>query len=48
MAHARLYRQIASVSWNEETAQRLVQLADECARAAAEADVESTSACATP
>lgn len=41
-AHARLCRQIASASWNEESAQKLVRLADECARAAAEADLEGS------
>jgi hypothetical protein len=35
LAHARLCRQIASASWNEETAKKLAQLADDCARAAA-------------
>jgi hypothetical protein len=35
LAHARLCRQIAGASWNEETAKTLAQLADDCARAAA-------------
>ena len=34
-AHARLCRQIAGASWNEDTAKKLAQLADECTRAAA-------------
>jgi hypothetical protein len=42
-AHARLCRQIASASWNEEAAHQLTQLADECTRAAAEADLEVSS-----
>lgn len=37
-AHARLYRQIASASWNEEMAAKLTELAEECARAAADAE----------
>jgi hypothetical protein len=41
-AHARLCRQIASVSWSEESAQKLAQLADECSRAAVEADLEGS------
>jgi hypothetical protein len=36
LAHARLCRQIASESWNECTAEKLEQLADECDRAAAD------------
>ncbi len=39
-AHAKLCRQIASASWSEESAQELTRLAEECARAAAEADLE--------
>jgi len=35
LAHARLCRHIAEQSWNEETAQRLDTLAQECVRAAA-------------
>jgi len=35
LAHARLCRQIASASWNEDMAKKLAQLADDCARAAA-------------
>ena len=41
-AHAKLCRQIASVSWNEESAQELTRLAEECARAAAQADFEAS------
>jgi hypothetical protein len=33
-AHARLYRHIAEEMWNEDKAQELVRLADECAYAA--------------
>jgi hypothetical protein len=35
LAHARLCRQIADASLNEETAEKLAQLADKCTRAAA-------------
>ena len=43
-AHARLYRHIAEEMWNEDKAQELERLADECAYAAdslalAEADI---------
>jgi hypothetical protein len=41
-AHARLCRQIASASWSEEAAHKLTQMADECARAAAAADLEAS------
>jgi hypothetical protein len=37
-AHARLCRQIAQQSWSEEVAERLGQLADECSRAADDAE----------
>jgi hypothetical protein len=37
LAHARLYREIAGKSWNEQTAEKLEQLAAECERAAADA-----------
>ncbi|MBI1203580.1 MAG: hypothetical protein GC182_13825 [Rhodopseudomonas sp.] len=43
LAHAHLFRAMASASWNEETAQRLVRKAEECTRAAAEAEFESLS-----
>jgi hypothetical protein len=33
-AHARLYRHIAEETWNEDKAQELMRLADECAVAA--------------
>lgn len=33
-AHARLYRHIAEEMWNEDKAQELVRLADECIYAA--------------
>ena len=33
-AHARLYRHIAEEMWNEDKAQELVRLADECSYAA--------------
>ncbi|MGN6572622.1 MAG: hypothetical protein ACTHLO_14535 [Pseudolabrys sp.] len=33
-AHARLYRHIAEETWNEDRAQELVRLADECIYAA--------------
>lgn len=36
LAHARLCREIAGASSNEETAEKLKQLAAECTRAAAE------------
>ena len=36
LAHARLCRQIAGASWNEDTAEELERLAAECTRAAAE------------
>jgi hypothetical protein len=39
-AHARLCRQIAEQSWSEEVAERLARLADECSRAAADAESE--------
>lgn len=35
LAHARLCRQIAGESWNEATAAKLGQMADECDRAVA-------------
>jgi hypothetical protein len=35
LAHARLCRQIAEVSWSEDVAAQLGQLADDCTRAAA-------------
>lgn len=38
LAHAKLCRQIASQCWNEEMADKLEQLAQDCMRAAAEAD----------
>jgi 6,7-dimethyl-8-ribityllumazine synthase len=34
LAHARLCREIARASWNEEIAQRLERLAQDCIRAA--------------
>jgi hypothetical protein len=34
LAHARICRQIAAVSWNEEIARELEQLAGDCKRAA--------------
>jgi hypothetical protein len=34
LAHARLCREIARASWNEESAQRLERLAEDCIRAA--------------
>lgn len=37
LAHARLCRQIAEVSWSEDVAVRLGRLADDCTRAAAAA-----------
>jgi hypothetical protein len=37
-AHARLCRQIAEVSWNEEVAGRLRRLADDCSRTADDAE----------
>lgn len=40
-AHARLCHHIAEQSWSEEAAGRLTRLADECERAAAEADPAS-------
>lgn len=45
LAHAHLFRAMASASWNEETAQRLVRKAEECVRAAAQAEHESASVC---
>ena len=39
-AHARLCRQIAEQSWSEEVAGRLARLADECSRAAVDAESE--------
>ena len=45
LAHAHLFRAMASASWSEETAQRLVHKAEECTRAAAEAELESPSSC---
>lgn len=33
-AHARLYRHIAEETWNEDKAQELMRLADECSAAA--------------
>jgi hypothetical protein len=36
LAHARLYREIASESWDETAVGKLEQLALECERAAAE------------
>jgi hypothetical protein len=36
LAHARLYREIAGKSWNEQTVEKLEQLAAECERAAAD------------
>jgi hypothetical protein len=44
LAHARLCRQIAEQSWNEETAQRLDTLAQECVRAAAELTTDADDA----
>jgi 3-methyladenine DNA glycosylase AlkC len=38
LAHARLCRQIAEQSWNEQTAETLSRLADECTRAATDLD----------
>lgn len=38
LAHARLCRQIARESWNEETACKLAEMADECTRAAENCD----------
>jgi hypothetical protein len=46
LAHARLCRQIADASWNEETGEKLAQLADECVRTAAK--IESGCALGTP
>jgi len=37
LAHAKLCRQMATQTWNEEIAKELRKLADECARAAVEA-----------
>jgi hypothetical protein len=34
LAHARLCREVAARSWNEESARKLEQLADACVRAA--------------
>jgi len=36
LAHARLCEQIASESWNKETAEKLRRMARDCARTAAE------------
>jgi hypothetical protein len=36
LAHARLCREIAGATWNEETAKKLERLADDCTRAATE------------
>jgi hypothetical protein len=38
LAHARLCREIARASWNEESAQRLERLAEDCIRAARAAE----------
>lgn len=45
LAHAHLFRAMACESWNEETAQQLVRKAEECTRAAAEVELESSSGC---
>jgi Leu/Phe-tRNA-protein transferase len=39
-AHARLCRQIAEQTWSEEISQKFRRIADDCTRAAAEADGE--------
>jgi hypothetical protein len=41
-AHARLCRQIAAQSWNQEVAERLEELAEECSRAADDAEGRET------
>ena len=38
LAHARICREIARASWNEESAQRLERLAADCMRAARTAE----------
>jgi hypothetical protein len=38
LAHARLCREIARASWNEDMAQKLEWLAEDCLRAAKHAD----------
>ena len=38
LAHARLCRQIARESWNEDTAYKLAEMAEECTRAARSCD----------
>ena len=40
LAHARLCREIARASWNEEIARRLERLAEDCIRAAGDAELE--------
>ena len=40
LAHAELCRHMASQTWNEEIANELEQLAEECSRAAEEAAAE--------
>ena len=40
LAHARLCREIARASWTEEVAQRLERLAEDCIRAAGNAELE--------
>jgi hypothetical protein len=42
-AHARLCRQVAEVSWSEEIAMRLGRIADECSRAAEDAEPQGES-----
>jgi hypothetical protein len=45
LAHARLCRNIADSSWNEEMAGKLEQLADECVRATAAAGLDAAPEC---
>ena len=40
LAHARLCQEIARASWNEEIAHRLERLAEDCIRAAGDAEPE--------
>ena len=40
LAHARLCREIANATFNEETARKLERLAEECLQAACEAEPE--------
>ena len=41
LAHARLCQEIARASWNEESAQGLERLAEDCIRAARDAEALS-------